>query len=177
MNVLIVCFIFGLVHLFTGVVLKGVTDVKNGNKFDAFCDTVPTFLTVIGVAPIFFNLFIQENVPDNYTALGTFLFNSIKTVHAGLSKVNVPILIVGLILVVLTAGRDSKSIGGRIGGGLYGVYNLVGGYLGDVLSYARLLALGLATGVIANVMNMLGTLPQNDQRYRRVCPHKPPAVR
>lgn len=161
MNVLIVCFIFGLVHLFTGVVLKGVTDVKNGNKFDAFCDTVPTFLTVIGVAPIFFNLFIQENVPDNYTALGTFLFNSIKTVHAGLSKVNVPILIVGLILVVLTAGRDSKSIGGRIGGGLYGVYNLVGGYLGDVLSYARLLALGLATGVIANVMNMLGTLPQN----------------
>ena len=61
MNVLIVCFIFGLVHLFTGVVLKGVTDVKNGNKFDALCDTVPTFLTVIGVAPIFFNLFIQEN--------------------------------------------------------------------------------------------------------------------
>lgn len=161
MNVLIVCFIFGLVHLFTGVVLKGVTDVKNGKKFDAFCDTVPTFLTIIGIAPVFFNLFLQDSVPEGYSALGTFIFNSIKTVHAGLSKVNVPILIAGLVAVVLTAGRDSKSIGGKIGGGLYGVYNLVGGYLGDVLSYARLLALGLATGVIASVMNMLATLPQN----------------
>ena len=162
MNVLIVCFIFGLVHLFTGVVLKGVTDIKNGKKFDAFCDTVPTFLTIIGIAPVFFSLFLQDSVPENYSALGTFIFNTVKTVHNGLGKFNVPLLIVGLVLVVLTAGRDSESIGGKIGGGLYGVYNLVGGYLGDVLSYARLLALGLATGVIANVMNMLGTLPQNN---------------
>lgn len=162
MNVLIVCFIFGLVHLFTGVVLKGITDIKNGKRLDAFCDTVPTFLTIIGIAPVFFNLFLQDSVPENYSALGTFVFNAVKTVHNGLSKFNVPLLAVGLVLVVLTAGRDSKSIGGKIGGGLYGVYNLVGGYLGDVLSYARLLALGLATGVIANVMNMLGTLPQNN---------------
>ncbi len=161
MNVLIVCFIFGLVHLFTGVVLKGITDIKNGSKFDAFCDTVPTFLTIVGIAPVFFGLFLQDSIPDGYSALGTFIFNAIKSVHAGLSKVNIPILIAGLILVVLTSGRDAESIGGKIGGGLYGMYNLVGGYLGDVLSYARLLALGLATGVIAGVMNMLGTLPQN----------------
>ncbi len=161
MNVLIVCFVFGLVHLFTGVALKGITDIKNGSKFDAFCDTVPTFLTIVGIAPVFFGLFLQDSVPDGYSALGTFVFNAVHTVHAGLSKVNMPILIAGLILVVLTSGRDAKSIGGKIGGGLYGVYNLVGGYLGDVLSYARLLALGLATGVIAGVMNMLGTLPQN----------------
>ncbi len=162
MNVLIVCFIMGLVHLFTGVVLKGVTDLKNGHKFDAFCDTVPTFLAVIGMAPIFFSLFLQDTIPDDYTALGTFIFNAVKTVHSGLSKVNIPILIVGLVLIVLTSGRDAKTIGGKIGGGLYAVYNTFGGYLGDVLSYARLLALGLATGVIANVMNMLGTLPKNN---------------
>lgn len=167
MNVLIVCFIFGLVHLFTGVLLKGITDIKNGRKLDAFCDTVPTFLTIIGIAPVFFNLFLQDSVPEGYSALGTFVFNTIKTVHAGLSKFNVPLLLVGLVLVVLTAGRDSKTVGGKIGGGLYGVYNLVGGYLGDVLSYARLLALGLATGVIASVMNMLGTLPQ-DQAVKAV---------
>ncbi|HHY38333.1 MAG TPA: V-type ATP synthase subunit I, partial [Clostridia bacterium] len=32
------------------------------------------------------------------------------------------------------------------------------GYVGDVLSYARLLALGLATGVIAIVVNQIATL-------------------
>ena len=161
MNVLIVCFIFGLVHLFTGVAMKAVTDLKNGNKFDAFCDSVPTFLTILGIAPIFFNLFLQENPPENYTALGSFIFNAVKTVHAGLSTVSTYLLIAGLLLVVATGGRASKSIGGKIGGGLYEVYNLIGGYLGDVLSYARLLALGLATGVIAQVMNMLGTLPKS----------------
>ena len=32
------------------------------------------------------------------------------------------------------------------------------GYLSDVLSYSRLLALGLATGVIASVVNTMGSL-------------------
>ena len=141
MNVLVVCFIFGLVHLFVGVALKSVTDWKNGKKLAAFTDSVPTYLTILGIAPIFFNLFTE--VPEV------------------LSKIATPVLIVGLVLVVATGGSSSKSIAGKIGGGLYEVYNLIGGYLGDVLSYARLLALGLATGVIAQVMNMLGTLPQS----------------
>jgi V/A-type H+/Na+-transporting ATPase subunit I len=37
------------------------------------------------------------------------------------------------------------------------LYNVTG-FLSDVLSYSRLLALGLATGVIANVVNTMGTL-------------------
>ena len=46
-------------------------------------------------------------------------------------------------------------------GGLYGLYNTASGYLGDILSYSRLLALGLSTGVIATVINLLGTMPGN----------------
>jgi len=163
MHVLIVCFLFGLVHLFVGVAVKGITEFKRGEKFDAFCDTIPTFLTIIGIAPIFFGLFLGS-VPETLekaSGLRYFIYNAIGVIDSGLSKFNIYILIVGLILVVATAGRKSKSIGGKIGGGLYEVYNLIGGYLGDVLSYARLLALGLATGVIAQVMNMLGTLPSN----------------
>lgn len=161
MHVLVLCFILGLVHLFVGVALKGITDIKNGNKFDAFCDTVPTYLTVIGIAPVFFNLFLGSVDAQSESVIRAGIYSVINTCHNSLSKVNVPILIVGLILVVATGGRSAKSIGGKIGGGLYEIYNLVGGYLGDVLSYARLLALGLATGVIAQVMNMLGTLPEN----------------
>lgn len=138
MKVMVICFIFGLVHLFTGVLMKGITDWKNNKKLDAFCDTIPTYLTILGIAPVFFNLF--ADVPEI------------------LSKTGTPLLIVGLVLVVLTGGREAKSIGGKIGSGLYAVYDLIGGYLGDVLSYARLLALGLATGIIAQVMNMLGVM-------------------
>lgn len=141
MELMVYCFIFGLVHLFVGVGVKAVSDWRNGDKLGAFCDSVPTYLTILGIAPIFFGLFTE--------------------VPPVLSKIGTPVLIVGLILVVLTAGRHSKSLFGKLGGGLYEVYNLIGGYLGDVLSYARLLALGLSTGVIAEVMNMLGVLPSN----------------
>lgn len=161
MNVLIMCFVLGLMHLFWGVMLKGYNDLKHGQKLDAVLDTVPTVLTVIGIAPIFFGLFVQDSIPENYTPLGTFFFNVFSAVHSNLQNVYVYILIAGLVLVIATAGRHSASVGGKIGGGFYAVYNLFSGYLGDVLSYARLLALGMATGVIAQVMNMLGTLPSN----------------
>ena len=161
MNVLIMCFILGLAHLFWGVLMKGWTDIKNGHKLDAVFDTVPTFLTVIGIAPVFFGLFVQDSIPDDYSLLGTFFYNTFMGVHTALKGVSTYILIAGVALVILTAGRSAKNIGGKLGGGLYGVYNLFSGYLGDVLSYARLLALGMATGVIGQVMNMLGAMPKN----------------
>ncbi len=161
LNVLIMCFILGLAHLFWGVLMKGWTDIKNGNKLDALFDTVPTFVTVIGIAPVFFGLFVQRTLPEDYTPLGTFFWNVFIRVHDTLNGVWSVILVIGLVLVIATAGRHSKSVGGKLGGGLYAVYSLFSGYLGDVLSYARLLALGMATGVIAQVMNMLGTLPSN----------------
>ena len=69
--------------------------------------------------------------------------------------------VVGAVLTVLTSGRSAKNIIGKLGGGLYGLYNTASGYLGDILSYSRLLALGLSTGVIATVINLLGTMPGN----------------
>lgn len=141
MHVLVVCFIFGLIHLFTGVFVNSINLIKRGQTFDGLCELIPTLTAVLGLAPMFFGLF--------------------TTVPEWMSKAGTPLLIVGAILVVLTAGRSAKSLPGKLGGGLYGVYNLVSGWLGDVLSYARLLALGLSTGVVAQVINMLGTLPQN----------------
>ena len=41
--------------------------------------------------------------------------------------------------------------------GAYDLYNITG-WLSDVLSYSRLLALGLATGVIASVVNQMGSM-------------------
>ena len=161
MNVLIMCFILGLAHLFWGVCMKGFNDLKHGSVFGALCDTVPTFLTVIGIAPVFFSLFVDETVPEGYPLLASFFHSVFLTVHHALYGVWKYLLLAGIALVILTAGRGAKNVLGKLGGGLYGVYNLFSGYLGDVLSYARLLALGMATGVIGQVMNMLGTMPSN----------------
>jgi V/A-type H+-transporting ATPase subunit I len=56
--------------------------------------------------------------------------------------------------LLLTQGRSNKSIVGKFFGGLYGLYGITG-YLGDTLSYSRLLALGLATGLIGWAFNLL----------------------
>ena len=64
---------------------------------------------------------------------------------------------IGAIGIVLTSGRESRNPAKRLLKGLYGLYNVTG-YLSDILSYSRLLALGLATGVIATVINQMGSM-------------------
>ena len=75
----------------------------------------------------------------------------------GLGKVGGWMAKIGAIGLVLTQGRNQKNIFLKLGAGLASLYN-ISGILGDVLSYSRLLALGLATGVIANVVNMVAKM-------------------
>ncbi len=65
---------------------------------------------------------------------------------------------VGIALLVLTQGRHKKGIFGKLFGGIASLYDVTS-WLSDVLSYCRLMALMLATSVIASVMNILGALP------------------
>lgn len=55
-------------------------------------------------------------------------------------------------IVAFTSSSRNPLV--RFFGGLYGLYG-ISGYLSDILSYSRLLALGLATTVIAMVVNTL----------------------
>jgi V/A-type H+-transporting ATPase subunit I len=67
------------------------------------------------------------------------------------------LLIIGLAVMVISAFLQGKGFG-RLTGIFSAVYNGVTGYLGDVLSYSRLMALMLAGSVIASVFNQLGAL-------------------
>ncbi len=67
------------------------------------------------------------------------------------------VLYVGIAMMVLGAVLGGKGFG-RITGIFSAVYNGVTGYLGDILSYSRLMALMLAGSVIASVFNQLGAL-------------------
>lgn len=70
------------------------------------------------------------------------------------------VLYAGLALIVigpLVTGQGFGKIMGIFGS----LYNHVTGYFGDILSYARLMALMLAGSVIAQVFNTLGAIPGN----------------
>jgi V/A-type H+-transporting ATPase subunit I len=58
---------------------------------------------------------------------------------------------------ILLFSSSSKNIFARLGLGLYELYGITR-YFSDVLSYSRLLALGMATGIIAMVINILAGL-------------------
>ncbi len=55
---------------------------------------------------------------------------------------------------ILFFSAEAKNPFARVGLGLWNIYGLTG-LLGDVMSYARLFGLGLASGAIASVVNML----------------------
>ena len=69
------------------------------------------------------------------------------------------LLALGLLLTLLFAS-DHRHWGVRLGLGLWGIYGLTG-LIGDVLSYARLFGLGIATSAIASVMNQLAGMVYN----------------
>ena len=59
-------------------------------------------------------------------------------------------------VILLTQGRHKKGILGKLFGGIASFYDLIS-FMGDVLSYSRLLAMGLATGVIGTIINQMGS--------------------
>ena len=134
-------FLFGIIHVFTGLAIRFYMLLRSRNFVGAIFDVLPVYAFVTGFA-IIGKDFI-EPVSDKVMSIGAKL------------------LIAGAVLIVLTSGRSSKNIIGKLGGGIYGLYNTTTGYLGDILSYARLLALNLVTTVIAMVVNQLAAMPGN----------------
>lgn len=141
MKLLLYSFLFGIIHLFAGLGISFYNMWKHGNRLGAVCDVIPVYLLITGLAPLGAGIVID--IDPTVKAVGKYL------------------ALAGAVLIVLTAGRSSKNIVGKLGLGLYGLYNTASGWLSDILSYSRLLALGLCTGVIATVINTLGTIPEN----------------
>ncbi len=85
------------------------------------------------------------------------VFAGIGLMAAGVSNI---VLYAGLALIVIGPLVTGQGLG-KIMGIFGSLYNHVTGYFGDILSYARLMALMLAGSVIAQVFNTLGAIPGN----------------
>lgn len=130
MGMLIFCFGLGIIHIFFGMGVAAYQSIKNGKILDAIFDQGFWFVFLIGLISLAFPQFSEIG---KWVAIG------------------------GAAGLILTQGRKQKGIFKKFFGGLLSLYDVTG-YLSDVLSYSRLFALGLATGVIASAINTMGGL-------------------
>lgn len=146
MKMLVYSMLFGTIHLFVGLGLKGYICLKEKRVLDFFCDVVLWYAFVIGLIL----LLIPSQV---FVAISQMEV----TFPPAINMLAKALAIGGAVGLLLMSGRESKNPGLRIALGAYDLYNITG-WLSDVLSYSRLLALGLATGVIASVVNQMGIM-------------------
>lgn len=131
---MIISIAFGLVHILVGMGCKFYVCLRQKDYGGALFDTGLWMLMLIGFAVL---------------AAGMAFGQTLVYVGAGIA-------IFCAIGLVLTQGRNKKGFG-KVIGGLASLYDITG-YISDLLSYSRLLALGLTTGVMAQVFNMLSTM-------------------
>ncbi|WP_062354968.1 V-type ATP synthase subunit I [Bacillus kwashiorkori] len=131
---LILAIALGVVHIFFALAIQGYMHIKNGRFIDALFDVGFWYLTLGGGIAYLLSLFV--NIP------------------AVIKMIGLVIMVIGMIGIVATGGRESKGLGGKIGGGLYSLYG-ISSYIGDFVSYSRLMALGLSSAFIASAINMM----------------------
>lgn len=132
-TILVMSIVFGVIQIFFGLGIKAYVLIRSGKPFDAFCDVGSWVITLVSI--------------------GVFAFGKM-TGHEMVGTIGMWCMIIGMVLIVLTQGRHMKSKGGKLGEGLYQLYGITG-YIGDLVSYTRLMALGLAGGSIAGALNLI----------------------
>ena len=129
LKMLALCFGLGAIHLVAGMLVKIYMLLRDGDVMGAVCDQISWLIMFLG-------FFLMALVPG---PIGKYL----AWLGAG--------------IIILFGGREKKGIISRLLGGLLTLYN-ISGYLSDLLSYSRIFALGLATGVIAMVINTVAQM-------------------
>ena len=133
-TVLLLSIALGVIHIFYALGIQGYIHLKNGKPWEALFDTGFWYMALGGAIVLL--LAYLEVLPKGS-------MNPAKWV-----------MIIGMVGIVLTGGRDSPSVGGKLGQGVYSLYGITG-YIGDFVSYSRLMALGLSGGYIAYAINLI----------------------
>ncbi|MBU1148480.1 V-type ATP synthase subunit I [Patescibacteria group bacterium] len=137
LTVMMISFVLGIIQVLVGLGLDVYWKIKQGNKMDGLLGSGVNFLFLLII--LFWASTKAGLLPEAVGPIATY------TLYAG------------VVLMIVTQGRKSKNIVLKFFSGTLSLYNLVG-FLSDILSYSRLLALGLATGIIAMVVNLVAML-------------------
>ncbi|WP_311482136.1 V-type ATP synthase subunit I [uncultured Anaerococcus sp.] len=125
-TLIIMSLIIGGLALFISLGMKAYMYIRDGKPMDAVYDVLFWYMAVGG--PIYYGL--------SKNKIGLYLMG------------------IGMVGIVLFSGRDAKSIGGRIGSGVYDLYGITS-WVGDFVSFLRLMALVLSGGFVAYAVNVI----------------------
>ena len=136
LELLILSVAFGMIHILVALGIKFYMLWREGKRLDAVFDVGFWILVLAGASVMAAGMGLAADAASN---------------------IGIGMMIIGALGLVFTQGRSKKNIIAKFFGGILSLYDITS-YVGDILSYSRLMALGLATGVIASVINVLGSL-------------------
>ncbi len=136
MMFLVVSLAVGAAHIIAGMAIKFVVLCRNGQAGEAVCTILPYWVLFAGFGLLIVNVAAKGTIPSG--------------VAAG-------VCIAGVVMILLLNGYGQKNPFQRLIKGFGGLYGLIS-YGSDLLSYSRILALGMVAGVIAKVINMITAL-------------------
>lgn len=131
MTFLILSLAVGGVHLVAGMAVRFYVLCKDGQAGEALCTILPFWV-------LFAGLVLLLLMPS----IGTY------------------VALAGVALILVLNGYGVRNPIKRLIKGLGGLYGLIN-YASDLLSYSRILALGLVAGVIAKVINLITMMGSN----------------
>ena len=137
MQVLGISLLLGVVHLMFGLLIAAYDMMRHGDFIDAIGDKISWFLLIVGLC--LYGVGLGGMLPPHFVQVGGGM--------AGL----------GAVIIFIYAGKGEPNIFKKIINGFLALYGSTS-YLGDILSYSRLLALGFGSAVIGMVINLLGGL-------------------
>ncbi len=130
----------GILNQFYGIVLKMYGEFRRKNIVNAVCDGLLWLIALPGFLILVSTIFL--NIPAVIVSVGKYL------------------TVIGAIGLISTQGRNAKGIAGKIFTGIISLYGIVGTYgcvsfIGDILSYTRILALSLTTSIVGMSFNII----------------------
>ena len=136
--------LLGIIQILFGMVLRAIMLIKQKRAMEAVSQQFTWITLLVGIVILAFPntyMFVGTTAPDSIVALG---------------KVGTYIALVGFAGILILGGYGQKGLK-RITGGIGSLMDITG-YLSDILSYARLFGLGLATGVIGMIVNQMAQM-------------------
>lgn len=138
-TIMILSIIFGVIQIMVGLSLGAYSNLKKKAYIDAYTSHLGWLAIITGII-----LYV----------LGSMVLNI-----SWIATIGSSIAIIAAVAIVVVTVLTSENKWGGLASGLYNLYG-ISGYVADVVSYTRLMALAVSGGSIASAFNMLvGFLP------------------
>ncbi|MBM3708384.1 MAG: V-type ATP synthase subunit I [Actinobacteria bacterium] len=147
MNFFRLALLLGVIQVVFGLFIRFFDNIRKKDYQAAFLDTLPWIIIVISLVI----MLLSTNMAVSMQLVAAPIF------PAWISKILIWLLIPAAAVVILFSARSQKSWGFRIFMGFLNltIVNGITSFMGDFLSYIRLMALGLVTAGIGVAINKI----------------------